>query len=70
MIEKIQGLIEDNTSLDVTRKQVTLFLVILGALLVLIIFIFLRTLGSVKEDPKGYVPPKSNVADPVHVQGQ
>ncbi len=70
MIEKIQGLIEDNTSLDVTRKQVILFLVLIGSLLVLIIFMMIRSSNGVKKDPKGYVPPKSNVVDPVHTSGQ
>ena len=70
MIEKIQSLIEDNTSLDVTRKQVILFLVVIGSLLVLIIFMMIRSSNSVKKDPKGYVPPKSNVVDPIHIQGQ
>ncbi|HIP50388.1 MAG TPA: hypothetical protein EYG99_02975 [Candidatus Pacebacteria bacterium] len=70
MIERIQNLIEDSTSLDVTKKQVTLFLVMLGALLILVIFMIMRSASSVKEDPKGYIPPKSNVVDPVYVQGQ
>ncbi len=70
MIEKIQNLIEDNTSFDVTKKQITLFLAILGSLLVLIVFMMIRSAGGVTEDPNGYVPPKLDVVDPVHVQGQ
>lgn len=70
MIEKIQSLIEDNTSLDVTKKQITLFLIILGAVLALVILMMIRSASSVKKDPKGYVPPQPSVADPVHVQGQ
>ncbi len=70
MIEKIQDFIESNTSLDITKKQITLGLIGLGALIILIILFFVKSAGGVKPDPKGYTPPKPTFDDPVHIQGQ
>ena len=67
MIEKIQNLIEDNTSIDVTKKQVILFLIVVCSSLVLIVLVMVKFSSGVKKDPSGYVPPQSNIVDPVHI---
>ncbi|MEA3322654.1 MAG: hypothetical protein U9Q12_00355 [Patescibacteria group bacterium] len=69
MIEKIQNLIEDNTSMNVTRKQVILGVSVIGALLLLIIFMMFGS-GGPSENDKSYTPPPPSTSAPVHVQGQ
>ena len=57
MIEKIQNLIEDNTSMEVTRNQVIMGLIAIGLLLALVV-LFMFGMGKPKVD-KNYksVPP-------------
>jgi len=62
MIEKIKNLIEDNTTMDVTHKQVILMLSIVGALLILIIIIMFGA-GGPSEDDKNYIPAPSNQSE-------
>ena len=49
MIEKIQNLIEDNTSMDVTRKQVIMGLTVLGLMVLFVIFMMTSS-GGPSED--------------------
>jgi len=51
MIEKIKNLIEDNTSMDVTRGQVIMGVTVVGLLFLLIIF-FMFGSGSPKATPE------------------
>jgi hypothetical protein len=68
MIQKIQELIEDNTSLDITRSQIIMGLTVIGLLLLLIIFFMFGSSGA-KEESDNYVPPKPNpTADSIHLQ--
>ncbi|XLQ19817.1 MAG: hypothetical protein ACKUBY_04475 [Candidatus Moraniibacteriota bacterium] len=69
MIEKIQNLIEDSTSLEVTGKQVQMFLAIIGALFFLVVFMMMKSGGPSKND-KSYVPAPPNPNAPTHISGQ
>jgi uncharacterized membrane protein YvbJ len=69
MIDKIQSLIEDNTSFDVTRSQVIMLLSIIVAIILLIIFFMLGSTGPSKNSDT-YIPPPANAPAPVHIQGQ
>ncbi|PID52764.1 MAG: hypothetical protein CR972_00205 [Candidatus Moraniibacteriota bacterium] len=52
MIEKIRGLIEDNTNLDVTRNQVILALCVIGGIILLVVsFLFASSTGPQADDP-------------------
>jgi len=55
MIEKIQNLIEDNTSMEITRKQVIMGLSVIGTLLFLIIIVMFG-LGGPSENDSSYTP--------------
>ncbi len=69
MIEKIQNLIEDNTSMEVTRKQVIMGVTLVGLLGALIIFFMFGTGGPKKESATQIVSPP-NLNAPMHIQGQ
>lgn len=69
MIEKIQNLIEDNTSVDVTRNQIIIGLAVMGAFFLLIVF-FMLSSGGPKDDSANYVPPAPSADLPAHVPGQ
>ena len=69
MIEKIQNLIEDNTSMEVTRKQVTMGVAVVGLLIVLII-VFMFGIGGPKKDSTTQVVTPPDLSAPMHVQGQ
>ncbi|MEN8252729.1 MAG: hypothetical protein ABFQ53_04085 [Patescibacteria group bacterium] len=52
MIDKIQGLIEDNTSMEITRSQVIMGLTVIALLFLFLVLLMTRS-GSSLEDPKG-----------------
>jgi len=59
MIEKIQNLIEDNTSMEITRNQVIMGLVVVGLLILFVIFLFIGSTGPQK-DAANFTPPPPN----------
>lgn len=66
MIGKIQNLIEDNTSFDITRNQVIMGLAVISALLLLIIM-FMFGSGGPDQNDKNYVPAPPDYDAPVHI---
>lgn len=66
MIEKIQNLIEDNTSFDITRNQVIMGLVVSVAFVLLIIF-FMFGSGGQKAIPN-YVSTPPTTDGPAYQQ--
>ena len=69
MIEKIQNLIEDNTSMDITRSQVIMGLFVIVAIIVLVVFFMFKS-GGPKKDPDTYVPKPPNKNLPAYIPGQ
>ncbi len=69
MIEKIQNLIEDNTSMEVTRKQVIMGVTLVGLLGALIIFFMFGT-GGPKKDSTTQAVSSPDLSAPMHTQGQ
>ena len=66
MITKIQGFIEDNTNIDVTRNQVMMAVAVFASLILLVVvFLFVSSTGPQKDDVKTTVaPPNPNA--PAH----
>lgn len=59
MIEKIQNLIEDNTSFDITRNQVIMGLTVVGLLVLFVVFLLFGSTGP-KKDAANFQPPPPN----------
>ncbi len=69
MIEKIQNLIEDNTSMDITHNQIVMGLTVIVAIVVFIVF-FMFSSGGPKKESDTYVPKPPTKNMPVHIPGQ